>query len=110
MCDFKPGDEVVCIARLTRERAPAWKFWTRYDRRPVPFGSEALIVTATTFGESESMPELGEIAWVKIQGHSPWFDASRFRKIQRRDLSAWLKTAVGNTEKHDRSAREKVKA
>jgi len=110
MCDFKPGDEVVCIARLERVRAPFWKFWTRYDRYPVPFGQAPLVVTAVTFGTSDSMPELGEIAWIKVQGNANWLQADRFRKVQRRDLSAWLKTSVVNTDRLDKRQKAGVRA
>lgn len=62
----------------------------------------------------------GEVMGVKLAGvvaekpnsvhKDAHFHPSLFRKVQRRDLSAWLKTAVGNTDKMDRSARDKVKA
>lgn len=94
MCDFKPGDEVVCIAKARVRPAPQWMFWTRRVRDGNPFGRRALIVADVSFGTAESFPEIGAIAWIRLSGVEGWFSARSFRKVQRRDLSAWLETAT----------------
>lgn len=105
MCDFKPGDEVVCI---------------QMDCAPEMTGQVFVVEIFAKAGETP----LG--AWCALDGpgvqlvgvhtddgphNGMWgWDATRFRKVQRRDLGAWLKTATKNTDKIDKSAREKVKA
>lgn len=37
------------------------------------------------------------------------YNHRRFRKVQRRDLSVWLNTSVGNTDKLDKRVKEKAK-
>lgn len=95
-CDFKPGDEVVCIAKIKITRAPKWMFWARRVCATSPFGDQVLTVADVTFGTSETFPECGETAWLRINGWGKtWFAARAFRKVQRRrDLSAWLETAT----------------
>lgn len=94
MCEFKPGDEVVCV-----------------DAGPVRPGE------IQALGHGDSVPAIaGQIYTVKGFGVWPgdWvtpvvylveiknddrgddmgFLPRRFRKVQRRDLSAWLNTAT----------------
>lgn len=111
MTGFKPGDEVVCIAKVTRRRAPKWMFWKRYERAATPFKDQILMVEDVTFGSSSDFPEIGEVEWIKIRGHrGVFFNARCFRKVHRRDLGAWLKTAVCNTDHLDRSRRQPERA
>lgn len=101
MCEFKPGDEVVCV-----------------DIVPKPGRVLTGLVKGATYtigriGPSDNPDYRHEIvvflvdarndaggAWSFDTGYSP----SRFRKVQRRDLSAWLKTSIGNTDKLDKRA------
>lgn len=91
MCDFKPGDEVVCINDGWLGRAPRWMFWTR--TRPVdgPVKGHHYIVRRVAVGTCEISSR--KAVGVELEG--PWNHAwrpSNFRKVQRRDLSAWLST------------------
>lgn len=100
MCDFKPGDEVVCIRGgdwLTR--APKWMFWTR--SRPCDGPVQGQVYTVERVGEG-TCDVYGAIRiGVALVGVPRAWHISRFRKVQRRDLSAWLKTAAKNTDRLD---------
>lgn len=115
MCDFKPGDEVVCV-NAGPVRAPGCK----EHGLSVPLVKNRVYVIDRVFWRES---RLGTVkAWAvtltdqatymsTLKDGSPnGFGAYRFRKVQRRDLGAWLKTATKNTDKIDKSAREKVKA
>lgn len=97
MCDFKPGDEVVCIAMQCApemvgnvyivevfarpgEKPPG--AWCRLDAPGVQ-----LVGVKTDDG-----PHTGLWGW----------DANCFRKVQRRDLGAWLQTAATDTDHLDK--------
>lgn len=100
MCDFKPGDEVVCV-----------------DDRPCYRGIVGPIKghTYVVEGFDESR---GDGVGLIISGLAHAYDGdgltvgwapSRFRKVQRRDLSAWLKTSIGDTDKLDKPRRASKK-
>lgn len=77
MCDFKPGDEVVCV-----------------DASP-SVGEHSLIEGATYVIGDTSDRWAEPSVWVGCLnewGGRHWHYASRFRKVQRRDLTAWLAT------------------
>lgn len=110
MCDFKPGDEVVCV------EGAAGRF---------PGLGWVCLVEGATYTISEvwregeigetglRIPEDGTVQLVEFGhlrcGNHCGFRASRFRKVQRRDLSAWLNTSAGNTDKLDKSRRASKK-
>lgn len=79
MIDFKPGDEVVCV-----DDSLAW------GREPC----------GLVKGQVYRVLDLGEGFWgdigVNVGVPSPHptgrWSVSRFRKVQRRDLSVWLAT------------------
>lgn len=88
-CDFKPGDEVVCVNASHREPV----------RSHVRYPVEGETYTVLWVNESRTNPGalrcgLAGLEWTTRQGtkggHAVW----RFRKVQRRDLSAWLETAT----------------
>lgn len=78
--DFKPGDAV------TRTENLPWLY----------LGSVVINPHAPRFGEVYVIAEVAvgyPTSWVKFAGACDWcWAASRFRKVQRRDLSAWLAT------------------
>lgn len=89
MCDFKPGDEVVCVYQ-----GP----WIDLDTGLVtdgpPFG-EVCLVDGVEIDKGR--------AGLFLRGHgSESYVARLFRKVQRRDLSAWLETAAKNTDALDK--------
>lgn len=96
MCDFKPGDEVVCVDANQR------------DFRPVNLTEGAVYKIA--FVGWHQYGVFVRLVGVSASCGAPGFYASRFRKVQRRDLAAWLKTSVGNTDKLDKRQTKKVRA
>lgn len=78
MWDFKPGDEVVCVA--DRGWIP---LDSDNDEGPKP--GEVFVVTDVDFNCGELW--LGFAQWPDDE-----FRATYFRKVQRRDLSTWLST------------------
>lgn len=84
MCDFKPGDEVVYAGR---DGVPM-----RSDHREahdIKRGMVFIVSAVTPWKDTD-------LAALQLRGMSPsrWFDSRCFRKVQRRDLSAWLASAV----------------
>lgn len=86
MCNFKPGDEVVCV-----DASPS-----RYH------GIHSLILGATyritAFDGLPPEPD-GTIGLHLAEVPTPppsyiGWASTRFRKVQRRDLRAWLETAT----------------
>lgn len=111
MCDWKPGDEVICIRDVPWiGPAPRWMFWTRHRPISGPKKDAVYTVVRVAMGLSQIDASAPPVVAVELAGLPKAWPVVHFRKVQRRDIGAWLKTAVGNTEKHDRSAREKVKA
>ena len=104
MCDFKPGDEVVCIAmqcapEMVGKTFIVELFAKKGDQPPgawFPLDGPGVQLVGV---KTDDGPHTGFWGW----------HATRFRKVQRRDIGAWLKTAVGNTDKLDRPLRERVK-
>jgi hypothetical protein len=102
-CDFKPGDEVVCVSKGEH---PDWRFLTvggvyTVSRvyPPVPeCGCDEWGIDLAEVPVSDPLEFDGNGQFWMAQG----FLATRFRKVQRRDLTAWLSTSVGNTDKLDR--------
>lgn len=90
MCDFKPGDEVVCVDAFVCE-----------GKQPeVEVGGVYEIVRVYPIPQwmTESRRWVGRgpapTVAVFVRGHAEGYPAQWFRKVQRRDLSAWLETAT----------------
>lgn len=80
MCDFEPGDEVVCV---------------RAGRFPVTSVGEVYIVERVWLHPKDgaTLDLVGQDNGARgagFWGHNP----DRFRKVQCRDLTSWLKTAT----------------
>lgn len=107
MCDFKPGDEVVLFRAIdyAPNVAASVTVGSTYTVRAVVpgvrHGAEVpgLVVI-----------ELEEADWGGFGGMRGAYRPQYFRKVQRRDLSAWLKTSIGNTDKLDKRQTRKVPA
>lgn len=89
MCDFKPGDEVVCIA--VPDGVENLGFWRQlFYRSPVSVGRVYTV---------SDISRRGDLVLIRLKGvrnatPSHWFAAHWFRKVQRRDMSQWLETAT----------------
>lgn len=103
MCDFKVGDEVVCVD------AGAWRGPTRAARTMPPHGlAEGATYTVTGFGvtpwDGSLTVFLAETRNVGIGGD---YRAARFRKVERRtdklSLTEWLSQPSGDTDKLDKT-------
>lgn len=94
-CDFKPGDEVVCVGDglWSHRAAPFWMFWRRRVRGPLR-GRTYVVRDIALCSDGVGIRLLG----VPDPSRTGWWCASEFRKVQRRDLSAWLQTADGFSE------------
>lgn len=114
MCDFKPGDEVVCVD------AVASKFTRLGYAPPLVEGqtyeiSDIFEVRTALSGKLSGQigVALAGLEW-GVNGVRGAWTPSRFRKVQRRDLSAWLETAATDTDHLDKPiktpARPKVDA
>lgn len=86
MCDFKVGDEVVCVddSRMYGE-----------------------LIKGSVYVVRKVIP-----GYIYVHGYrSPTgsgldgFWPDRFRKVQRRDMTEWLSCSVGNTDKIDKRKR-----
>lgn len=83
MCDFKPGDEVVCVD--VEPNHPA------YRRNPLVLGKR---YTVSSIGVV-TCPRDGPVVVVMLDGvpqsrtGNGW-GVRRFRKVQRRNLTEWL--------------------
>lgn len=112
MCEFKPGDEVVCV---NDDGCPE-----------ITQGASYVVIRVVLDGEVYNRDCRRGVDWFNDSGEpvvwvgggfpfwarpevSAGYDTARFRKIQRRDLSAWLKTAIGNTDKLDKRHRAPAK-
>jgi hypothetical protein len=83
MCEFKPGDEVVCVNASLIEPAP-WQ-----GDAPVEGG--VYVVVAVHLYRNEPHVRLAEISNVEGDDlEDVGYRARRFRKVQKRDLTAWL--------------------
>lgn len=86
MCDFKVGDEVVCVGEgeWICDTVPWWRFWQRKASGPrenVVYVIAAMDVCKKAVG----------LRLVGVRDPSPigWWDAADFRKVQRRDLKTY---------------------
>ena len=102
-CDFKPGDEVVCVdAQMT----PGCGYWAGLV--------DGRIYTVARTMASPSVPMQANVLLVghpnrhRATGVDHGFRASRFRKVSRRDLSAWLETSTDFEEPKRSPAKESV--
>lgn len=95
MCEFKPGDEVVCVWLTSSIEATGF----------VSVGSTYVIREVDLFRNAQGDPvpskTTGNMIGVRLVGVYPVirgieakFDATYFRKVQRRDISQWLETAT----------------
>ena len=87
MCDLKPGDEVVCS--VAPDSAEGLSLWRRlFYRAPVQVGRVYVV------SDLKAARGLILIRLKGVPNVSPkhWFNAACFRKVQRRDLTAWLAT------------------
>lgn len=94
MCDFKPGDEVIYVGRDgVRERTD--------------HVSDERLKRGMTFTVLVLAPwKNSDIIAMRLAGYGEqWFDTRVFRKVQPRDLSAWLDTSVPNTDALDKPRR-----
>ena len=81
MCDFKPGDEVMCV-----DAGAGW------CERPTPLKKGATY-EVKRIGPPDADGDRGVEVWgVSASRRWPYWRSSRFRKVQRRDLTAWLAT------------------
>lgn len=97
MCDFKVGDEVVCV-----DIGPG--------SNGVRLRSDLVIGSVYSVSGIWSDPRSRSGVVVSVEGVdcttiSGGFAADRFRKVQRRDLTEWLSSSVGNTDKIDKRKR-----
>jgi hypothetical protein len=89
-CDFKPGDEVVCVS------TPPNRHW-----HSVRSGSRYVILAVSAPGRF-SEPSV-HVGCENEMGGRLWHHAKHFSK--HRDLSAWLETAATNTDRWDKSVK-----
>lgn len=83
MCEFKPGDEVVCVRSDHNSPCLTHKGCVYVVSGIVKARKRyALALHGVDNGAPFGPPY--------FYGHNP----DRFRKVQRRDLTAWLKTAT----------------
>lgn len=102
MCDFKVGDEVVCVD-ASNVRG--------YDTGIVVGGIyrvEAVdILSGTTALTGERATRAGLLLdGFRSRAKYGHYDPRRFRKVQRRNLQEWLSQSVGNTDKLDNRQKE----
>ena len=101
-CDFKPGDEVVCVD----DRPPEGPFWAAQSW---PLRRNDTYLVVEVLGPEEHHARVlarhpgrwwryvNEPTLLLAGAENPCgggFGIRRFRKVQRRDLSAWLETAT----------------
>ena len=95
MCDFKPGDDVVCV-NATATEAGGWG-------GDVPVVWQVYRVEAVHV--ARQCPHLllaGMVNAPRPENVNIGYRAIRFRKVQRLDLSAWLETAATDTDRWDK--------
>lgn len=106
MCDFKPGDEVVCVDDAQRDMG----FMPMVGIRK----GETYTIAGIGVWPGDDVSPTVFLVEVRNAANLEDLDCGyapdRFRKVQRRDLSAWLKTSVGNTDKLDKRQTKKVRA
>lgn len=95
MCDFKPGDEVVCVVG-----AGPYQFNGRTYELVV--GQIYTIAAVAAAGQRTDLGRIGSaephvqlVEFGHVETPTVWgVLAGRFRKVQRRDLTAWVETAT----------------
>lgn len=100
MCDFKPGDEVVVVDDDGGELGRLYDLWLGVinpQAPPCDLEVNERYVVRRVFPH----PHIDGLFGVEVNdtGLFPHF---MFRKVQRRDLSIWLKTSVPNTDHLDK--------
>jgi hypothetical protein len=90
MCDFKPGDEVVHVQTDGGELGAAYRLWLSIFN-PECLGNiddegEVLVVQAVV-----PHPHIAGLFGLSFGDHGR-YPHYAFRKVQRRDLIAWLTT------------------
>lgn len=103
MCDFKPGDKLVCV----NGRSILCAGGCLHTGSNAPVG-EVRVVQRITFDDCGC----AVVVWGEGRGEKAL--ACRFRRVERRDLVAWLETAATDTDHLDKPiktpARPKVDA
>jgi hypothetical protein len=90
MCDFKVGDEVVCVDDSTPSHGV-------YYWNPVVVGTVyrvAWVGLRPDFVGDTVIGLAGHPNRHWLSGYDYGYFPHRFRKVQRRDLSAWLETST----------------
>lgn len=107
MCDFKPGDEVVLFRAIDYSPlvAASVSVGSVYTVRAVVKGFRGGVEVPGLI-----LIELEGADWGGFGGMRGAYRPQYFRKVQRRDLSAWLETSVGNTDKLDKRQKKGVRA
>lgn len=107
MCEFKPGDEVVCIrSEHGREGMTFTVAAYVQEKSVIPSDHFSGLVATKNYVQLNELPWVDKL-WMKGNRKTlTWgYDAASFRKVQRRDLSAWLKTATTFEEPKRKKAR-----
>lgn len=106
MCDFKPGDEVVCVEAGGPYHVEGFGVFRLVLNQTYTIAEVAPAGSPTAMGrvvfDMVQLVEFGHVETPTIYGCR----ANRFRKVQRRDLKVWL--ATENTIEGPR--RDRVKA
>lgn len=100
---FEVGDEVVCVRMNAYPEMEGMTFH-------IAAAYKAGCIVESVFGGAPRL-QVDAVQLVETGHHEPsierWgFAAHRFRKVQRRDLTAWLNTEA----KYEEPKRKKVKA
>lgn len=85
-CDFKVGDEVVCV----RDDYG----WAELDLTPPVIGQAYVVAKVWGVLHVRGEPSLRDVGidLVGLEHSRAAYPAAAFRKVQRRDLSVWLAT------------------
>ena len=83
-CDFKPGDEVVCVNAEGQH----------YIAPQLEHGAVYVVAGVHTSWSAPGTPSVTLVGmhWMALNGNVGGYRHTRFRKVQRRDLTAWLAT------------------
>ena len=108
MCDFKVGDEVVCVwaGPMASQWIAEGQIYT--VRAVLPFTDITGASVTSPYDGSRYGVRLEGVVAIKASGVEGTFHVRYFRKVQRRNLQDWLSQSVGNTDKLDN--RQKVGA
>lgn len=102
-CDFKPGDEVVCVDNSCLPGK-------RWFPGSAPEKGQVYTVEDLGFDLYDDIPL---VYLVGLRNNRPGgtgaYRASRFRKVQKRDLGTWLAQTTGYDEEHHSPAPAKKK-